>query len=53
MFHARHLDGTYTYTVNQDVVFKTILANEGGGNDSNTGRFTASVAGVYMFTLQY
>ncbi|KAH3693307.1 hypothetical protein DPMN_192711 [Dreissena polymorpha] len=36
-----------------DVVFKTVLVNEGGGYDSNTGRFTASVAGVYMFTVQY
>ncbi|KAH3815731.1 hypothetical protein DPMN_144262 [Dreissena polymorpha] len=53
MFHTRHLDGQYTYTANQDVVFKTVLANEGGGYDPNTGRFTSSVAGVYMFTVQY
>ncbi|KAH3693312.1 complement C1q tumor necrosis factor-related protein 5-like [Dreissena polymorpha] len=53
MFHARHLDGQYTYAANQDVVFKTVLANEGGGYDPNTGHFKASVAGVYMFTVQY
>ncbi|KAH3693305.1 uncharacterized protein LOC127863110 [Dreissena polymorpha] len=53
MFHARHLDGQHTYNANQDVVFKTVLVNEGGGYDSNSGRFTASVAGVYMFTVQY
>ena len=53
MFHARHLYGLHTYYTNQDVVFKTVLVNEGGGYDSNSGRFTASVAGVYMFTVQY
>ncbi|KAH3815754.1 hypothetical protein DPMN_144285 [Dreissena polymorpha] len=53
MFHARHLDGHHSYTANQDMVFKTVLTNEGGGYDSNTGRFTASVAGVFMFTVQY
>ena len=53
MFHARHLEGQHTYNTNQDVVFRTVIVNEGGGYDSNSGRFTASVAGVYMFTVQY
>ncbi|KAH3693310.1 hypothetical protein DPMN_192714 [Dreissena polymorpha] len=53
MFHARHLDGQFSYANGQDVVFKTVRVNEGRGYDSSTRRFTASVAGVYMFSVQY
>ncbi|KAH3815735.1 hypothetical protein DPMN_144266 [Dreissena polymorpha] len=53
LFYARHLDGQHAYIVHQDVAFKTILVNDGESYDSNTGRFTASVPGVYMFKLHY
>ncbi|XP_052217882.1 uncharacterized protein LOC127835477 [Dreissena polymorpha] len=52
MFHARlqHSGTTFTYATNEDVKFNTVLVNEGGVYDPVTGHFTASVAGVYMFT---
>ncbi|KAH3805300.1 hypothetical protein DPMN_133598 [Dreissena polymorpha] len=55
MFHARlqHSGTTFTYATNEDVKFNTVLVNEGGVYDPVTGHFTASVAGVYMFTVQY
>ncbi|KAH3693241.1 uncharacterized protein LOC127863145 [Dreissena polymorpha] len=54
IFHARlHIEAKHTLTGNQVVVFKTVLVNEGRGYDPTTGHFTASVAGVYMFTVQY
>ncbi|KAH3693262.1 complement C1q tumor necrosis factor-related protein 5-like [Dreissena polymorpha] len=55
IFHARlHTDGNkHPLTGNQVIAFKTVLVNEGRGYDPATGNFTASVAGVYMFTVQY
>ncbi|KAH3805318.1 uncharacterized protein LOC127835478 [Dreissena polymorpha] len=54
MFYARlQPSGSFTYTKHQAVVFKTVLVNVSGGYDPDTGQFTASVAGVYMFTVQY
>ncbi|XP_052233698.1 complement C1q tumor necrosis factor-related protein 3-like [Dreissena polymorpha] len=52
-FHARLSDGHRSYTTNQDVVYSTVLINDGGGYSPTTGHFTAPVAGVYMFTVQY
>ncbi|KAH3697888.1 hypothetical protein DPMN_085400 [Dreissena polymorpha] len=54
IFHSRlHINGKHTLIANQAVVFKTVLVNEGRGYDPATGHFTASVAGVYMFAVQY
>ncbi|KAH3693672.1 hypothetical protein DPMN_081112 [Dreissena polymorpha] len=55
MFSAQlfHYDSQYTLTVSHDIVFQYILVNEGRSYNSANGRFTASVAGVYMFTVQY
>ncbi|KAH3693257.1 hypothetical protein DPMN_192661 [Dreissena polymorpha] len=55
IFHALlHTDGIkHPLTSNKVVAFKTVLVNEGRGYDPATGNFTASVAGVYMFTVQY
>ncbi|KAH3693251.1 hypothetical protein DPMN_192655 [Dreissena polymorpha] len=52
IFHAL-LQTDIILFVNLAVAFKTVLVNEGRGYDPATGHFTASVAGVYMFTLQY
>ncbi|KAH3804688.1 multimerin-1-like [Dreissena polymorpha] len=38
---------------NNNVVFKNVMANDGRGYDPKTGKFTAPVAGVYIFTVQY
>ncbi|KAH3733491.1 hypothetical protein DPMN_039919 [Dreissena polymorpha] len=51
LFHTRSPSSS-SYSSGQDVVFKTILFNEGGGYDPTTGRFTVSVAGVYLFSAQ-
>ncbi|KAH3693246.1 hypothetical protein DPMN_192650 [Dreissena polymorpha] len=55
IFHAQlnYVNGKHTFTDNQAVVFKTVLVNEGRGYDPATGHFTASVAGVYMFAVQF
>ncbi|KAH3810086.1 uncharacterized protein LOC127836458 [Dreissena polymorpha] len=54
MFHARQTTtGQRSYTTNQDVVFPTVLINDGGWYSPITGHFTASVAGVYMFMVQF
>ncbi|KAH3809851.1 hypothetical protein DPMN_138231 [Dreissena polymorpha] len=34
-------------------MFKDVMANEGASFEPNTGQFTASVPGVYMFIVQY
>ncbi|XP_052258501.1 uncharacterized protein LOC127863157 [Dreissena polymorpha] len=52
IFHAL-LQTDIILFVNLAVAFKTVLVNEGRGYDPATGNFTASVAGVYMFTVQY
>ncbi|KAH3804704.1 hypothetical protein DPMN_132992 [Dreissena polymorpha] len=38
---------------NDNVVFEKVMANDGGGYDPKTGKFTAPVGGVYIFTVQY
>ncbi|KAH3804586.1 uncharacterized protein LOC127836304 [Dreissena polymorpha] len=37
----------------QDVVFPTVDVNEGQGYDPSTGKFTASIHGMYLFSVQY
>ncbi|KAH3693248.1 hypothetical protein DPMN_192652 [Dreissena polymorpha] len=55
IFHALLHTGITKHRLpgNQAVAFKTVLVNEGRGYDPATGNFMASVAGVYMFTVQY
>ncbi|KAH3859890.1 hypothetical protein DPMN_102711 [Dreissena polymorpha] len=36
-----------------DVVFPTVEVNEGQGYDPSTGKFTASIPGMYLFSVQY
>ncbi|KAH3805423.1 hypothetical protein DPMN_133726 [Dreissena polymorpha] len=37
---------------NQDVIFPTVTVNEGQGYNPGTGRFTVSVPGMYLFSVQ-
>ncbi|KAH3787905.1 hypothetical protein DPMN_166036 [Dreissena polymorpha] len=37
----------------QDVVFPTVDVNEGQGYEPSSGKFTTSIPGMYLFSVQY
>lgn len=41
------------YKTNDNVVFKEVMTNDGGGYDPVTGFFTTPVTVVYIFTVHY
>ncbi|KAH3807603.1 uncharacterized protein LOC127834975 [Dreissena polymorpha] len=47
------LASSVTVNTGQDVVFSRVEVNEGQGYDSRTGKFTASVAGLYNFDVHF
>ncbi|XP_052217888.1 uncharacterized protein LOC127835483 [Dreissena polymorpha] len=49
-FLARITSDAYIQTT-QDVVFQTVEVNEGQCYDPATGKFTASVSGMYLFLV--
>ena len=49
-FHARS-PAEVKLDANQDVIFTFIELNEGSGYNSSSGIFTASIAGLYMFSV--
>lgn len=51
-FHARS-PAKVKLDADQDVIFPLIELNEGSGYNSSSGIFYASVAGLYMFSVQY
>ncbi|KAH3812927.1 hypothetical protein DPMN_141370 [Dreissena polymorpha] len=52
--HVRaKLASSITVNSGQDVVFTQVEVNEGQGYDKGTGKFTASVAGLYNFAVHY
>ncbi|KAH3812877.1 hypothetical protein DPMN_141320 [Dreissena polymorpha] len=50
---SAQLDSSITVNSNQDVVFTRVEVNEGQGYDKGTGKFTASVVGLYNFAVNY
>ncbi|KAH3807238.1 hypothetical protein DPMN_135573 [Dreissena polymorpha] len=52
LFRAQ-LASTITVSTGQDVVFTRVEVNEGQGYNKVTGKFTASVAGLYHFAVHY
>ncbi|KAH3755665.1 hypothetical protein DPMN_190363 [Dreissena polymorpha] len=40
-------------TTGKDVIFTAVNVNEGQGYNRSNGRFTVSVAGLYVLTVQY
>ncbi|KAH3805343.1 hypothetical protein DPMN_133644 [Dreissena polymorpha] len=38
---------------NLDVIFPMVEVNEGQGYDPSSGKFTASIPGMYLFSVQY
>ncbi|KAH3812934.1 hypothetical protein DPMN_141377 [Dreissena polymorpha] len=51
-FRAK-LASSITVNSGQDVVFARVEVNKGQGYDKGTGKFTASVAGLYNFAVHY
>ena len=52
-FLAQLASSDVTVSTGQDVVFARVEVNEGQGYDKGTGKFTASVAGLYNFAVHY
>ncbi|KAH3805334.1 hypothetical protein DPMN_133634 [Dreissena polymorpha] len=52
-FRARITTSSTEVSSGQDVVFPTVDANEGQGYASSTGKFTAFISGMYLFSVQY
>ncbi|XP_052217885.1 complement C1q and tumor necrosis factor-related protein 9A-like [Dreissena polymorpha] len=52
-FCARITSSPTDLTSDQDVVFPRVEVNEGRGYDPSTGKFTASIPGMYLFSVQY
>ncbi|KAH3755699.1 uncharacterized protein LOC127848814 [Dreissena polymorpha] len=51
-FYAR-TPAQLTMTPGHDVIFTSVNVNEGQGYNPSNGRFTVSVAGLYVFTVQH
>ncbi|KAH3805373.1 hypothetical protein DPMN_133676 [Dreissena polymorpha] len=51
-FRARITASTTDFSSGQDLVFPSVEVNEGKGYDSSTGKFTASITGMYLFSVQ-
>ncbi|XP_060606116.1 complement C1q tumor necrosis factor-related protein 7-like [Ruditapes philippinarum] len=52
-FKARLNVDTAVTNAGQTIVFPTVIFNEGDAYNPNTGMFTASVSGTYMFSLAF
>ncbi|KAH3805372.1 hypothetical protein DPMN_133675 [Dreissena polymorpha] len=52
-FRARITAQITVLSSGQDVVFPTVDVNEGQGYNPSTGKFTASIPGMYLFSVQY
>lgn len=50
MFYAVIRGKTYNYNVDANVVFETVMVNEGGHYDRFHGVFVAPVSGTYLFS---
>jgi hypothetical protein len=48
-FLAYRTDGSFTPTVNTDIIWNNVTHNDGNGYNTSNGRFTAPVAGKYLF----
>ena len=48
-----HDDGSSAYANNSTIVFNTVKFNTGSHYSNSTGRFTAPVAGKYLFYAQF
>ncbi|WAQ93803.1 C1QT5-like protein [Mya arenaria] len=51
LFRAREVVEYTLSTRNDIIIFSNVLFNVGGGYNSETGKFTAPVAGTYLFTV--
>ncbi|XP_052802717.1 uncharacterized protein LOC128232946 [Mya arenaria] len=49
-FHATLSGAARNYHINQKIVFDDELLNLGGGYNSQTGEFTATMSGTYLFS---
>jgi hypothetical protein len=50
-FHAHDVKDLILDRTDEILVFKRVLANEGSGYNNATGVFTASIEGIYLFTV--
>ncbi|XP_052216578.1 uncharacterized protein LOC127834604 [Dreissena polymorpha] len=53
IYYRARITSTTTIQSNQAVIFPTVEVNEGQGYDPSTGKFTASIHGIYLFSVQY
>ncbi|XP_052788479.1 semaphorin-5A-like [Mya arenaria] len=51
LFRAREVADYTLSTINQTIIFSEMLFNVGEGYNSSTGKFTAPVTGIYLFTV--
>ncbi|KAH3805370.1 hypothetical protein DPMN_133673 [Dreissena polymorpha] len=53
IYFRSRITNSVTPSSGQDVIFTTVDVNEGQGYNPSTGRFNASVSGMYLFSVQY